>query len=171
MRIAIPEGVNPVVYLMNEVGSPRLRASKLESWEAQYVNDSTLTAREREAMRTRFTYIIGCASCRAWRPAASRPGFSSEPIEEEFYEHVAEYATWPKYTRRERLLIRFVERFAHDYLDLCNDDGFWRDLRESFTDTELADICILAGVWDSSTKMYHLLGGVGDSCAVAARTL
>jgi alkylhydroperoxidase family enzyme len=154
---------------MTKVGSLRLHQSKMESWHAQYLNDSTLTPREREAMRIRFTYIIGCSSCNVWRPAITLPGFAKEPIEEEFYENVLQYKTWPHYTERERLLIEFVERFAYDYLDLCQDDAFWGRLKSAFTEVELADMCILTGVWDSSTKMYHLLYGVGSDCTLPAR--
>lgn len=100
----------------------------------------------------------------AWRPARDRPGFSNEEIPGDLYEHVLEYETWPGFTERERLCVEFAERYADDYADLCGDQVIWTRLKSSFTDVELADLCLLCGTWDSTARMYHLLVDMDVTC-------
>src|SRR5829696_6517272 len=152
---------------MGKIGSPRLLESRTDSWLAQYLNDSSLTPRERESARIRSAHHVGCTNCVAFRAARDVPGFSDEPIPEELYENVFDYKTSPGYTERERLIIQFTERYILDHEELAADDAFWSRLKASFTDVELADLCLLVGMWDSSAKMYHLLVGINDGCSLA----
>jgi alkylhydroperoxidase family enzyme len=170
VRIEIPQDEDPFFYVMGKIGSPKLLESRINSWYAQYLNDSPLTPREREAMRTRAAHHVGCSSCVASRMARDMPGFSDEPIPEEVYDNVFAYKTWPGYTERERLIIEFTERYILDYEGLAEDHGFWTRLKASFSDVELADMCLLLGMWDSSTRMYHLLVGINASCSLPTDT-
>jgi len=177
MRIDLPAGEDPVIYTMMKMGSSRLLQSRHESWDAQFFNDSTITPREREVARMRMAHHMSCTHCTAFRGTRdapeliaalglSRNGFSDEEIPEELYERVFEYATWPGYTERERLTIEFAERFMIDYQDMADDDAFWERLKANFSETEIADLCLLVGMWDSSCKMFHLLIGIEDACRV-----
>jgi alkylhydroperoxidase family enzyme len=165
-RIRIPEGTDPVMHVVTELGSPRLNQRLRESWDVQYDNDSTLTPREREAARIRTAHLMGCSMCIGVRMGRDLPGFSPEPIPEELYLNVFDYATWPGYSTRERLAVEFAERYSLDYQYLAEDDEFWSRLQANFTEVEIADLCLLCGTWESATKMYHLLCGLEDSCAI-----
>lgn len=169
-RIRLPPNEDPVLYTMTRVGSPRLLESRVESWGAQYFNDSTVTPREREAMRMRGAHQMSCTFCTAFRGARDLEGFTDEEIPEEFYENVFEYKTWPGYTERERLAIEFMERFMLDYQDMADDVPFWDRMQANFNEVELFDLCHLAGQWDWSAKMFHLLVGIEDGCRIPTRT-
>ena len=69
-RIRIPEGTDPVMHVVTELGSPRLNQRLRESWDVQYDNDSTLTPREREAARIRTAHL----AARDERPPSSARG-------------------------------------------------------------------------------------------------
>lgn len=153
MRINLPAGEDPVRYTMT-----------------RYFNDSTVTPREREAARARTAHQMSCAYCTAFRAARDLPNFSDEAIPEEIYEHVFEYKTWPGYTERERLAIEFAERFMIDYQDMADDEPFWERMQANFSETEIVDLCLLIGMWDSSAKMFHLLVGIEDACRIPAKS-
>lgn len=164
MRIDIPEGKPKTAWVAYEIGSPALNARLRQSWDTQYVNDSTLTPREREAARMRTAHILGCSVCQGFRMAEMIPGFSPEGIEEDLYTHVLEYRTWPGYSTRERFVIEFSERYMIDFEGLKNDEPFWAALKEHFTNTEICDLCLLCNTWEGLMKSYHLLVGVPDVC-------
>jgi alkylhydroperoxidase family enzyme len=167
-RIALPPDQDHFLYVMNKVGSPRLNKRLNDGWDAQYFNDSTVTPREREAARIRMAHHVGCASCIAFRAAHDLPAFSDQEIPEELYENIFNYRSWPGYTERERLIIEFAERYSDDYRGMVEDEELWTRLRASFSEVELADLCLLCGTWESATRMYHLLVGIDVACAVPA---
>jgi alkylhydroperoxidase family enzyme len=166
MRIEIPESEDAFAYVTEKLGSPMLRKTRIDAWLAQYISDSPLTPRERESARIRSAHYVGCGRCVAFRPARDMPGFSDEPIPEEFYENVFNYESWPGYSERERLILEFGERYTPDYEELAADEAFWTRLKASFSDVELGDLCILIGWWDWSVRMYHVLGGVKGGCVL-----
>lgn len=168
MRITLPEGEHPVVYAATKMGSPRLLQSRIESYDAALFNDSGVGPRERELIRIRVVLETDCNLCAATRPAEDLVGYSEEAIPEEAYQHALEYKTWPGYTDRERLVIEFTERYMLDYQGICYDDMFWERLKANFSETEIADLCILAAHWECSRKMVHLLLGVEDMCNIPA---
>lgn len=163
-RIAVPDGVDPVAYVMTHIGSPRLLESRLQAREAQYLNDSALSPREREGMRTRFAYELGCSNCVDWRPATELSGFSSDVIEEGFYANIFDPA-WAGYSERERAAIQFADRFCSNFDDLVRNDQLWSILNTLFSEAELIDMVLLATSWDSLTRSYRLLVGEEAACA------
>jgi alkylhydroperoxidase family enzyme len=167
VRIDVPEGQDIVMHVVTELGSPRLNQRLRDSWDVQYDNDSTLTPREREAARIRTAHLMGCAMCVEVRMGRDLAGFSDEPIPEDLYQNVFAYRTWEGYSVRERLAIEFAERYSTDYKSMAADEDFWEQLTANFTETELADLCLLCGTWESATKMYHLLIGLDVACAIA----
>ena len=86
-------------------------------------DQSIVPVRERELARVRIAEINGCAICLTWRKTAG----AAEVMTEADYAHVAEWATHPDYSERERLAIEYAEKFslAHDQLD----DDFYARLR------------------------------------------
>jgi len=160
VRVDIPAGEHPVIWSTRSIGSPRLRRNQAESFDAAYFNDSHLTPRERELIRMRSAYDSGCALCIGTRAGRDKPGYADEEIPLDVYEHVLEYKTWPGYTERERLVIEFCERYIVDYRHLAGDEDFWARLTARFSEDELADLCMLCGHWDATTRMFHLLLGL-----------
>lgn len=156
-RIDIPDGEDPLVYALSKAGSPILTRRRAESMAAQYVNDTTLTARERELCRMLIAHMMGCSHCLKVRMGRDRPGFAPEPIPESFYTDVLDYRTAPGYSDRERLAAEFCERYANDHLDLAEDEETWDRLHAAFTDQEIADLCIMAGTWEAGRRMFQIL--------------
>jgi len=166
VRVTLPEGEDPVVFTTRKIGSPKLVASRDQAFKTAYLNDSTLTPREREMIRMRAVYQASCSLCATTRAARDIAGYSDEAIPEELYENVLAWRTWPGYTDRERLVIEFCERYMLDYQGMCVDEDLWERLQAHFSETEIGDLCHLAGIWDASTKQFHLLVGMDDACEV-----
>jgi alkylhydroperoxidase family enzyme len=171
MRFTLPDGENPVVYSTRRLGSPVLVEARNAAFQTAYINDSTLTPREREMIRMRSVYQASCSLCSQTRAARDVKGYSDEPIPEELYDHILDWRTWPGYTDRERLGIEFCERYMLDYMDMVYDEDLWTRLHANFTETEIGDLCLLVGLWDASTKQFHLLVGLDGSCEIPVRGL
>jgi alkylhydroperoxidase family enzyme len=170
MRVRIPEGEHPTLWTTRKLGSPRLIRSRDEANDAAYFNDSPLTPREREMIRMIFVYETDCNLCSETRATKDMPGYGDgEEIPEELYEHLHEFRTWPAYTDRERLLMEFCERYMRDYQDLSRDQAFWERLTTTFSEVELADLCLLAGHWEIQRRLLHLLIGVDQVCEIPGR--
>src|SRR2546421_447397 len=60
-----------------------------------------LPAAERELARMRIAQINGCLLCAGYRPAS----VADAGITADLYDNVADYATYPAYTTRQRLAI------------------------------------------------------------------
>src|SRR5690348_16926970 len=84
---------------------------------------SVLPPEERELARMRIAQINDCVACSDFR-AASVPEAGVAP---ELYDHVAEWSSYPGYTDRQRLAIRYAELFAND--PSAMDDAFFVSLR------------------------------------------
>jgi alkylhydroperoxidase family enzyme len=120
---------------------------------------SIVPVRERELARIRIAQINGCAICLTWRNTTG----ASEVMTEDDYAHVADWATHPDYTTRERLAIEYAEKFAlaHDELD----DDFYARLRREFADAEVLDLTVCIGGWLALGRTLHVLG-IDDTCRI-----
>src|SRR5207244_6213779 len=167
MRVHVPEGEQPVVYVNTKLGSSRLLESRTESYNAVWFNDSGITPREREVMRIRLVYATDCNVCDTMRAARDLPGYSDEPIAEDVYANVLD-KSWSGYTDRERLILEFTERYVFDFADMAADDAFFARLRDLFTEEEIADLCALAAHWECGFKIIQLFLGPGDVCEIPA---
>ncbi|MFC5745362.1 MFS transporter [Actinomadura rugatobispora] len=167
VRINVPEGEDPMAYVMSKAGSPTLNRHRAESMAAQYDNESTLSPRERELCRMLMAHMMGCNHCRQVRMWRDRPGFCEEPIPESFYANVLQYASAPDYTERERLAAEFCERHGGDHLSLAQDEDFWERMHAAFGDEEIVDLCIMAGTWEAGRRMFQVLQ-VDGMCGVPA---
>jgi alkylhydroperoxidase family enzyme len=121
---------------------------------------SIVPVRERELARMRIALINDCAICRQWR---STPGAEGRVSEEE-YAHVADWATYPGYSGRERLAIEYAERFVLDHHTL--DDAFYDRLRSAYSDAEVLDLTVCIGGWLALGRTLHVLG-IDDACRIA----
>ncbi len=171
MRIEIPDDVEPMAFINTSIGSPRLRAMKETIGTVVFMNDSSLSPREREGARAFLAQMVDCNACNTFRAGRDIPGYSDEPIEDAFYDHISKYHSWPGYTTRERLVIEFCARFHTDHRGLAADDELWDRLHANFSPIEVQDLCILAGIMDMTGKLREVLLGVGETaCAIRSGT-
>jgi alkylhydroperoxidase family enzyme len=126
-----------------KLGTPGVAAhNHTAAWSRAYA-ETTLTIREREAWRQRLAHFEGCEHCATIRSGSAQ--VKDESIPDEFYENIFD-SDWEGYTSRERLLIRLIEKFALDHEQLRDDDAFWAEMHEHFSDTEIVD------------ATYHMIG-------------
>src|ERR1700761_7126547 len=148
-RVSIPEDREALEHILNHLGTPMLVDARKRMFRLVYdAPETTLRPREREAMRFPMTAMMGCPICNSMRMWRDWPGFSDEPIPEEFYQNaeIGNYA-WEGFSERERLLVEFAIRFAQDIDNLNGDDEFWDKIRANFNDIEIGDIGIMCGHW------------------------
>lgn len=170
MRINVPDGVDPMAAVA-KVGSPHLQSVLESVFQANFVCDSTVTRKEREAVRYYFAYRQDCNSCAGFRAARDIPGYTDEEITDEWYDQIPNYKTWPGYTERERLAIEFCTRFYDDHLDLERDDELWNRMYSRFTQVEIEDLVILSGFVAGANRIREvLLGPAGSACAIGSDT-
>lgn len=171
-RFDLPEGEEAANYIYAHLGSPKLVAMRQAVFKLVYdAPETTLSLREREAMRFPLTVIIGCPFCNSFRVWRDWPGNTDEPIAEAFYQNAeAQNLDWEGFTTRERLMIEFSVRFSDDIDNLNGDDELWARIGANFSTEEVGDMVILAGAWlgfGRGLKAY----GVGSVCAVPAGSL
>lgn len=120
---------------------------------------SVLPPEERELARMRIAQINDCVACSDFRaPSVLEAGLPAE-----LYDHVADYASYPGYSDRQRLAIEYADRFATDHASL--DDGFFARLRAAFSDAEILDLTLCVAVFLGLGRTLAVLG-VDQSCAI-----
>ena len=77
-------------------------------------------------------------------------------VDEELYEHVAEYRDHPGYSQQERLAIEYAERFVTDHLSI--DEAFFGRLRAAFGDDEILDLSICVAAFMGLGRLLRVLG-------------
>ena len=113
---------------------------------------SKLPAAEREVARMRIAQLNACDACATFRA----PSVVEAGVSEELYTHVAEWATWPGYTERQRLAAEYAERFATDHRTI--DDELFARLRGSFADDEILDLTLCCAVFLGLGRTLEVLG-------------
>ncbi len=168
MRINVPDGVDPMAAVV-KVGSPHLQSVLESVFQANFVCDSSITPKEREAVRYHFAFRQDCNSCAGLRAARDLPGYTDEEITDEWYDQIANYKTWPGFTDRERLAIEFCTRFYDDHLSLEQDDELWNRMYSKFGQVEIEDLVILSGFVAGANRIREVfLGPAGSACAVGS---
>lgn len=159
-RVTIPAGEDPWIFVLAKLGSPALARARIQALSVQYENETTLSAREREALRVRLGQIFSAPD--AYRPdmALSREFtdlWGAAPIPATFLEHLHAHRDWPGYSAREKLILEFAERFVADPVGMRLDEAFWTRLRAQVSDREIVDLCLLIGTWQATGTMLQLL--------------
>ncbi len=164
-RVDVPEGSEALEHILNGLGTPMLVEARKKTFRLLYdAPETTLTPREREGMRFPMTAMMGCPICNSMRLWRDWPGFSNEPIPEEFYENAEKKNIgWEGFSTRESLLVEFVDRFANRIEELNGDDNYWDRLHANFSDTEIGDIMIMSSVWLGTGHALKALG-IGSVC-------
>ena len=147
---------------------------------------SKLSLREFEGARARTAQINGCRRCQAWRSARDLPDYfaafgqtpdatvaSRGPAPDEaYYAAVADWATSPIYSPREKVAIEYAERMGTDPQGLSADDAFWVRAKAVFSDEEIVDLSYCIACWMGLGRVSHVLGVDGsDVCAVPVASL
>jgi AhpD family alkylhydroperoxidase len=120
---------------------------------------SILPAAEREVARMRIAQLNACDACSTFRA----PSVLEAGVTEDLYEHVADAATYPGYTDRQRLAVEYAERYATDHRGI--DDDLFARLRAVFTDPEVLDLTMCVSVYLGLGRALEVLG-IDESCAI-----
>lgn len=166
-RVTLEQGEAPI-HALAKMGTPAVaRHNDTAAWARVYA-ETTLTPREREAWRQRLAHFEGCEYCATIRTSSHQ--VAGEDVPEEFYDNIFN-SSWPGYTDRERLIIRLIERFAEDHESLRDDDAFWVEMHEHFTECEIVDLSYhMIGPQLGRALMAKVLLGFTEFCVVQPAT-
>jgi alkylhydroperoxidase family enzyme len=153
-RIASGTDVDLISWLRP---APKLAAAMGALSNAVYSSD--LPMRIREIARMRIAEDNECQVCRHTREAHG----DAEGIDEDFYDHVLVWRTWPGYSERERIAAEFAERFAQDHRGLHADDDFWTRVHEHFDDDEILALGVSCSMWLGNGRLMRVLD-VAQAC-------
>ena len=120
---------------------------------------SILLAAEREVARMRIAQLNACNACSNFRA----PSVLEAGVTEDLYEHVAEAATYPGYTERQRLAAEYAELFATDHRSI--DDDMLLRLRGAFSDSEVLDLTMCIAVYLGLGRALEVLG-INDATSI-----
>ncbi|MYR05429.1 carboxymuconolactone decarboxylase family protein [Gordonia sp. SID5947] len=138
--------------------SPALGGA-LGSYADAVYNKSRLDPRTRELARMVIAGHNECAVCRNTRAEASG-------LDEEFYRHVGEWATWPGYSDGERVAADFAHRFATDHIGLREDEHFWERCCTVLSDELVVDLALSCALWLGQGRALRVLD-VGQACRLS----
>src|SRR3546814_13280634 len=110
-RVDIPEGIEALDHILNHLGTNKLVESRKRMFRIIYdAPETSLSPREREAMRFPLTAMMGCPLCHSMRMWRDWPGFSDPQIEDVYYAYAgANNAAGPGYAARASLVHDVVE--------------------------------------------------------------
>ena len=148
-RIDVPDGEGLEAARMWQL-APHMGAGVHAVTDAIYVH-STLGVREREVMRMRIAQLNRCEVCMNTRARTA----VDEGLTDAHYNSVQNYYDHPDFTPRERLAAEFGERFAIDHTAI--DDDLWARLRVEFSDSEILELTVTAGVCVGLGRAFHVL--------------
>jgi alkylhydroperoxidase family enzyme len=151
LRIDVPEGRDPLLYLWSGTGN-ELTGPAAAFSDAVY-RKSTLPLREFEAARITVADVNQCRICLNLRPEGGP--------DQAFYDAVRGGAAG--LTEREALAAEFARRFAADHLGM--DDAFWARLHAAFSDDELVQLGLCTGSWLAFGRLNQVFG-VDGACRI-----
>jgi AhpD family alkylhydroperoxidase len=139
-RIPLPAGDTDEVVRFYSLGTPALNKAALRYSAAVY-NDSAIPLRLRELMRYRVALINHCNVCIDTR----LEGGEEIGMSDADYAHMLDWRDHDGFTDVEKLVIDFAERFCLDHLSI--DEGFFGQLLEHFTPSEVQELGLCVGSW------------------------
>ena len=138
--------------------SPDLGAA-MAAFSAAVYNRNRLPMRVREIARIVIADDNESTVCRNTRDADG----PAAGVDEDLYEHAAQWRTWPGFSEQERLAAEFAHRFATGHAALRADDDFWDRARRHFSDELLADLTMSCAMWLGMGRMLRTLD-MGQAC-------
>ena len=166
MREEVPDSPAGPCTMLGRLGTPAVAEhNAVPAWAALF-KQTPLSVREREVFRHRMAHLVGCQYCAGLRSAALTVSETDDAVPPELYENIF-VANWPGYTQRERLIIELIERFADDHESLRDDEEFWARMHESFSESEIVDVCYhMVGPQLGRVLMAKVLLGYSELCEV-----
>jgi alkylhydroperoxidase family enzyme len=120
-----------------------------------------LPMRVRELARMVIALDNECVVCQNTRDSEG----IAAGVDEDLYDHAAEWRTWPGYSAQERIAAEFAERFAADHTGLRDDEEFWARCGEHFDDELLTDLALSCAMWLGMGRMLRTLD-IGQTCKI-----
>lgn len=142
------------------VQSPDIGTAMAGFTHAVYTKNR-LPMRVRELARMVIALDNECVVCQNTRDA---DGLAAG-VDEDLYDHAAEWRTWPGYDDRERVAAEFAERFATDHTALRDDEDFWERCRAQLSDELLTDLALSCAMWIGMGRMLRTLD-IGQACKI-----
>ena len=124
-------------------------------------NKNRLPMRVRELARMVIALDNECVVCQNTRDSEG----IAAGVDEDLYDHAAEWRTWPGYSPQERIAAEFAERFASDHTGLRDDEDFWERASEQFSDELLTDLALSCAMWLGMGRMLRTLD-IGQTCKI-----
>ncbi|OBK78680.1 carboxymuconolactone decarboxylase family protein [Mycobacterium sp. 1274761.0] len=142
------------------VKSPGIGAGLVAFTNAVY-KKNRLPMRVRELARMVIALNNECVVCQNTRDGEG----VAAGVDEDLYDHAAQWRTWPGYSEQERIAAEFAERFASDHTALRDDEDFWARAGEQFSDELMADLALSCAMWLGMGRMLRTLD-IGQSCKI-----
>ncbi|WP_102143836.1 carboxymuconolactone decarboxylase family protein [Mycobacterium hubeiense] len=142
------------------VRSPDLGTALANFSHAVYTK-GRLPLRVRELARIVIADANECMVCQNTRDSEG----AAAGIDEEFYDHAAEWRTWEGYSPAERIAAEFAFRFATDHTALRDDDDFWARAGEHFDHDLMTDLALSCAMWLGMGRLLRTLD-IGQTCKI-----
>ena len=120
-----------------------------------------LPLRVREIARAVIALDNECVVCQNTRDSDG----AAAGVDEDLYDHAAEWQTWPGYSAQERVAAEFAQRFASDHTGLRDDEDFWERAAEQFDAELLTDLALSCAMWLGMGRMLRTLD-IGQTCKI-----
>jgi len=170
-RVHVPDAHahDPLGYVWTHYAAEISKAAAAYSLKVYEL--SKLSMREMEAARMRTAQINGCRLCISLRAARDLAGHversggdvlklnnrdNSAP-DEEFYNQVANWKTSNVFSAREKLAIEYADRLGQAPQSMDEDEVFWAQMHEHFSDEEIVDMTLSIGSWMALGRFAHVL--------------
>lgn len=140
--------------------SPDIGAAMAKFTNAVYTK-GRLPLRVRELARMVIALDNECVVCQNTRDS---DGIAAG-VDEDLYDHAAQWRTWPGYSPQERVAAEFAQRFASDHTGLRDDEEFWDRCREQLDPELLTDLALSCSMWLGMGRMLRTLD-IGQSCRI-----
>ena len=142
------------------VRSPDIGTAMAGFTHAVYTKNR-LPMRVRELARMVIALDNECVVCQNTRDSAGL----AAGVDEDLYDHAAEWRTWPGYSAQERIAAEFAARFADDHTALRDDEDFWDRCHREFDEDVLTDLALSCAMWLGMGRMLRTLD-IGQSCKI-----
>ncbi|MUL85515.1 MULTISPECIES: carboxymuconolactone decarboxylase family protein [unclassified Mycolicibacterium] len=140
--------------------SPEIGTAMANFTNAVYTK-GRLPLRVRELARMVIALDNECVVCQNTRDADG----VAAGVDEDLYDHAAEWRTWPGYSAQERIAAEFAQRFAGDHTELRDDEDFWERAGEHFDAELLTDLALSCAMWLGMGRMLRTLD-IGQTCRI-----
>ena len=120
-----------------------------------------LPMRTRELARMVIALDNECVVCQNTRDSDG----VAAGVDEDLYDHAAQWQTWPGFSPQERIAAEFAARFARDHTGLRDDEDFWQRAHQQLDAELLTDLALSCAMWLGMGRMLRTLD-IGQACKI-----